>query len=169
MEIRFAVGLCVIVALYAKQKGSLSNSGIIASFIVGIPTFRNDFHIFAAILLFFFVIASRVTRIGRSRKEQLEDGYEKSSMRGAWQVLCNGGLGAIIALTHYFAVDGQKACFLDDKFHSAALVGYVAIYSCCCGDTFASELGILDSSPPLLITTLQPVPPGIVPSYFVRD
>jgi uncharacterized protein (TIGR00297 family) len=33
-------------------------------------------------------------------------------------------------------------------------------FACCLGDTFASELGILSHSPPILITTFKPVPPG---------
>lgn len=33
-------------------------------------------------------------------------------------------------------------------------------FACCLGDTLASELGILSSHPPILITTLRTVPPG---------
>lgn len=33
-------------------------------------------------------------------------------------------------------------------------------FACCLGDTLASELGILSSSPPILITTLKTVPAG---------
>ena len=33
-------------------------------------------------------------------------------------------------------------------------------FACCLGDTLASELGILSTSPPILITTLRRVPPG---------
>jgi len=33
-------------------------------------------------------------------------------------------------------------------------------FACCLGDTLASELGILSKSPPILIITFKPVPPG---------
>ena len=33
-------------------------------------------------------------------------------------------------------------------------------FACCLGDTLASELGILSSSPPVLVTTLKTVPAG---------
>lgn len=33
-------------------------------------------------------------------------------------------------------------------------------FGCCLGDTLASELGILSTHPPILLTTLRPVPPG---------
>jgi len=33
-------------------------------------------------------------------------------------------------------------------------------FACCMGDTLASELGILSSTPPILLTTFRTVPPG---------
>ncbi|KZT38678.1 hypothetical protein SISSUDRAFT_1004533 [Sistotremastrum suecicum HHB10207 ss-3] len=38
--------------------------------------------------------------------------------------------------------------------------GSLAHFACCLGDTLSSELGILSRSPPRLITTFKPVPPG---------
>jgi uncharacterized membrane protein len=43
---------------------------------------------------------------------------------------------------------------------SHALIGPRRHFACCMGDTLASELGILSSSPPILLTTLKTVPPG---------
>ncbi|KAG9312607.1 integral membrane protein DUF92-domain-containing protein [Chiua virens] len=39
-------------------------------------------------------------------------------------------------------------------------IGTSSQFACCLGDTLASELGILSTSPPILITTLKPVPAG---------
>ena len=40
------------------------------------------------------------------------------------------------------------------------LTPFSSQFACCLGDTLASELGILSSSPPVLITTLKTVPAG---------
>ncbi|KAG1750648.1 integral membrane protein DUF92-domain-containing protein [Suillus paluster] len=59
--------------------------------------------------------------------------------------------------------DGQW-CPLDSTVSSglSRAVMFVTLghFACCLGDTLASELGILSSRPPILITTLKTVPPG---------
>ncbi|KAG6373576.1 integral membrane protein DUF92-domain-containing protein [Boletus reticuloceps] len=124
---------------------------------------------------------------GKQRKAQLEAGYQGSGYRTGWQVLCNS-LAAVVACVIWsvrFTPDvlpwslfarGLYAPRGPDVYHSdgwcpvspavagglsqTLVLATLGQFACCLGDTLASELGILSSSPPILITTLKPVPAG---------
>ena len=79
--------------------------------------------------------------------------------------MCNGGVAtelAVICMVN--AGCGEYA--VDFREHPAAswlVTAVLGALSCSCGDTFASEIGsAVGSWSPRLITTLQPVPKGLL-------
>ncbi|KAI8850272.1 integral membrane protein DUF92-domain-containing protein [Chytridium lagenaria] len=171
MHLVWAAFLCALLAIHGVRKGSLSKSGAAAAVLVGLATFTHPSVVFTIILLTFYLSSSRLTKVGMLEKVRLEEGASEASKRTAIQVLANGLTGSIISIVHALCVqpyvstasafgsfDSERS--FAEKLNSALLAAYIAHYACCCGDTWASELGILSKEHPILITSFKKVPPG---------
>ncbi|CAL1703086.1 unnamed protein product [Somion occarium] len=166
------------------RKGSLSPSGGITAFIVGFSMLAVPLRSFGVSLIVFYLVGSKATKAGKELKAKLEDGHQAAGYRNATQVLCNS-LSAFLAAvlwSAYFApqsweaklfggyapkevpYDSSEWCALSTTVAGgrSRILLFVALghFACCLGDTLASELGILSTTPPVLITTLKTVPPG---------
>ncbi|CAG8444390.1 17445_t:CDS:10 [Acaulospora morrowiae] len=106
------------------------------------------------------ILSYRIEADEAERKKQLEEDYLEGGQRTAAQVACNALTGAIITTIHQYYYGGKLQCLLDDR--GSRLLFYMCLghYSTCNGDTWASELGILNKDWPILITTFKKVPPG---------
>ncbi|KAF9425721.1 Transmembrane protein 19 [Entomortierella beljakovae] len=160
----YPAALCTFLVRHGLSKKSLSKSGAIAATFVGLGTFFNSPYVFGTVLLTFYLSSSRLTKYKSQIKKTLEEDHQEGGGRTAIQVFSNGATGAVLALAFqyiFWTTEHRPATlFLDDWRASAILFAYIGHYACCNGDTWASELGILNKSWPTLVTTFKKVPPG---------
>ncbi|KZP10735.1 hypothetical protein FIBSPDRAFT_838150 [Athelia psychrophila] len=173
-------------SLHGLKKKSLSPSGSLAAFAIGFLMLASPLRVFGVSLIVFYLTGSRATKYGKTLKMTLEDGFQEAGYRTAWQVLCNSFsafVAAVIwsvlfapgsiprAVASYAGLEADTLPYtsegwcplsprMDNGASRALLFAVLGHFACCCGDTLASELGILSPTKPILITTLKTVPPG---------
>lgn len=143
---QFLVGLAlgISIAAIAYRSRSLSLSGAYAAALVGTVVFGIGGWQWAILLLAFFISSSALTHAFSRDKRGLDEKYSKGSQRDALQVIGNGGLPAFFSILHLF--------FPNELWPWIGFAGALAAVN---ADTWATELGILNPSPPRLITDLK--------------
>lgn len=115
-----------------------------------------------AVVMFYFLVGSGVTRIGLAQKEAAGIAEKRSGARGpenVWGSALTGTFCAVgVLVLSIFGEGGQP--LLPKSALSLLLLGYVASFSTKLSDTCASEIGKAYGKRTFLITTLQPVPRG---------
>ena len=137
----------VAVAGYAAR--TVSRSGALCGFIIGLTIF-----LFAGwrgwlLLLAAFVAASLTSRIGLQRKTRLGIAEAHEGRRGAGNAIANTGIAAVAAATSAFTYA-----------HDAALLAFAAALTAGASDTIASEIGKAWGRRTWLIAPLRQVAPG---------
>ena len=132
------MALAAIVAALAYRTHALTRSGAWAAWAVGTAVFGIGGWPAAGALLMFFGTSTVLSRWRKTRKDAL--GYEKGGRRDAWQVLANGGVGAVCLLLTLAGVKVGTLLFL------AALAAANA-------DTWATEIGSALGGRPIDIRT----------------
>lgn len=166
MRLILSTALALSLAWHGKRKKSLSTDGAIAAFIVGFVTFASGSH-FGFLLIAFFISSSWLTKYKSSTKRQIEHDFKEGGQRNAIQVFSNSLTASFLCLSSFLFFDNPilspshcncietvliSNCFLHFAF--------LAFYSCCAGDTWSSELGVLSTDSPFLITSGRRVPKG---------
>ena len=138
-----------IISLISYRARSLSRSGAYAAVLSGGLIFGLGGLPWATLLLVFFISSSLLSRLFSRQKTGLGEKFSKGSRRDWGQVLANGGLGALLAVAN---------ALLPEQFWQwVAFAGAMAAVN---ADTWATELGVLNRTPPRLITTRQVVERG---------
>jgi uncharacterized protein (TIGR00297 family) len=149
IQIAIGFSLGVMVGYAAYRLGALNASGAVAASVVGGLIFGMGGVSWATLLLVFFISSSLLSRAFAGRKKSLSEKFAKGSRRDYGQVLANGSLGATLALMYWFSPDTLVLWI--------AFAGAMAAVN---ADTWATELGVLSSNPPRLITNGRKVARG---------
>lgn len=141
--------LALVVALAAYRAHALGPSGAVAAALLGAVVFGLGGLRWAVLLLAFFISSSGLSRLFQRRKARLEEKFSKGSRRDAGQVLANGGIAGAFVLLHLL--------FPGQLWPWGGFAGALAAAN---ADTWATELGVLNRTPPRLVTTGRAVEPG---------
>ena len=144
MQILFGFFLAVIVAVLAYRVHSLDRSGAIAAAVVGTVIFGIGGWQWAVLLLIFFITSSGLSRAFKKRKQDLNEKFAKGHERDAGQVFGNGGLATFFAALHGVYPESILPW-----------IGFAASLAAVNADTWATELGVLNPTPPRLITNFS--------------
>jgi uncharacterized protein (TIGR00297 family) len=150
MLLRLALGLLLslLIGLVGYRRRSLAPSGVLGAVLVGTTIFGFGGWAWGTLLVVFFVSSSALSHFKESRKAALAEKFSKGSQRDLVQALANGGAAALIAVLN--GVWPHPAWW-------AAFAGAIATVN---ADTWATELGVLSTAPPRLITTGRSVAVG---------
>ncbi|PLR87589.1 DUF92 domain-containing protein [Bacillus sp. V33-4] len=142
-------------AILAYLSHSLSKSGAIASVLTGIAIAAGT-GLEGLILLGVFFVSSSLWSKYRAGEKAFADKHEKGSRRDWKQVLANGGIPACLALVHYYTHD------------PVWIVGLSIAFAAANADTWASEIGSLSKTQPVLIRNFQRVEKGTSGAVTVK-
>jgi uncharacterized protein (TIGR00297 family) len=144
MQFTLGFFLAIIISYLAFRARSLNTSGALAATVVGTIVFGLGGLPWAILLMIFFITSSALSRLFKKRKQGLDEKFSKGHARDAGQVFGNGGLATAFVLVHALYPESN-----------IGWVGFAASLAAVNADTWATELGVLNPSPPRLITDLR--------------
>ncbi|MEJ2757919.1 MAG: DUF92 domain-containing protein [Anaerolineales bacterium] len=148
-QLLLGLGIAVAIGLTGWLVKALSVSGLAAAIVTGTIIFGLGGLPWAALMVAFFISSSLLSRLFAGRKQTLAEKFEKGGRRDWGQVFANGAVGAFLAVV-VLLLPGESWPWL-------AFAGAMAAVN---ADTWATELGVLSSKQPRLITNGKAVPVG---------
>jgi uncharacterized protein (TIGR00297 family) len=129
----------------------LTRSGVAGTVLIGTAIFGAGGLAWSAVVVFFFVTSSLLSRLSSDRKRRVAaDKFDKPNARDLRQTLANGGIGTLAAFA--YGANPRRPAWL--------LGAFVGAFATATADTWATEIGTLSRDRPRLITTGRRVAPG---------
>jgi len=154
MHIRLMLGLLFSsgIGLVAYRRQSLDTSGVLGAIASGTSIVGIGGWSWGLSLIYFFVSSSLLSSFRATEKASAADKFSKGSRRDLSQVAANGGLATLFALLFGFS--------RSPRTRRRAKAGFTGALATATADTWATELGVLSSVLPRLITNGKPVARG---------
>ncbi|MCJ7623528.1 MAG: DUF92 domain-containing protein, partial [Anaerolineaceae bacterium] len=139
----------LLISIAARRAKALSHSGAVAAAILGTVIFGLGGTGWAATLLGFFISSSALSRLLSGEKTSLNEKFSKDSTRDASQVFANGGIAGLMVLAQLLFPETDWPW-----------IGFTGALAAANADTWSTELGVLSTKSPRLITTGKSVERG---------
>lgn len=158
----FAIALnTVLISLgVIAAKRLLTSAGWVHAWILGVLIWGCLGWRGYVIVVFYFLVGSGVTRIGKAEKEAAGIAEKRGGARGPENVWGSAFTGMLCGLGVFFLQNFFPNQLEILSWIPLLLLGYVASFSTKLSDTCASEIGKAYGKSTFLITTFKPVPKG---------
>lgn len=144
------LGVAAIVPKKLLTPGGLINAWILGVLVWGCLGWQGYL-----LVMFYFLVGSGVTFIGKAQKEELGIAEARSGARGAGNVWGSALVGAICAAIVLVLIQNRAT-----EWIPLLQLGYVASFCTKLSDTCGTEIGKAYGQRTYLITTLKSVPRG---------
>ncbi len=160
-QILLGLVLSAVIGWLAYRRGALARSGLLGAVLNGTVIFGFGGLTWGLILISFFVSSSLLSHYKEGQKAHLADKFSKGHRRDLAQTLANGGFGILLALAVLLLLDLPGLPRKGNPLYIFLAFSYFGAMATVNADTWATELGVLSTAPPRLITNGQPVAPGV--------
>jgi uncharacterized protein (TIGR00297 family) len=149
--IGISLNTVLIILAFIAPKKLLTPNGYLNAWILGVLIWVTLSWQGYIVVMFYFLVGSTVTRIGKKQKEAQGIAENRDGVRGPENVWGSALIGSICAL---------GAVLVSQPYQYLFILAYVASFSTKLSDTCASEIGKAYGKKTFLITNLQPVSRG---------